>query len=242
MKGFTTIDFTEPPPAETALGDNEVHVWRASLDQPAGVARRWQSLLSAAELARAARHRLERDRDGFVVAHGVLRWILGRYLGAAPASLRFVAGPHGKPGLENGPRFNLSHSDGLALYAVARDREVGIDVERIRPGLDTADIAERFLPASESLALRRLSGDAALGAFYAAWTRTEALLKAKGCGWDGAAGAVNVGAESPPTFRRSHRLTDAGWSCHLFQPCPGYLATVAVEGHGCDLGFRQVET
>src|SRR5881394_833913 len=85
--------------------------------------------LSDDERSRAARFRFERDRQRFVVARGVLRELLGRYLDIDPGQIRFVYNAFGKPELHpdfgGGLNFNLAHSADLALIAIARDARVG---------------------------------------------------------------------------------------------------------------------
>jgi len=127
-----------PPPEDLALSSNDVHVWRASLDQLALRFQRLAQTLSADEQLRAERFYFEQDRRRFVVSRGLLRTILGCYLGIEPSRLQFCYGSRDKPALVETSgggtlRFNLSHSQGLALYAVTRNREIGVDLERIRP-------------------------------------------------------------------------------------------------------------
>jgi 4'-phosphopantetheinyl transferase len=107
-----------------------VHVWRASLDLPASEVHDLHQTPTPDELHRAERFRFRKDRDRFIAARGLLRAILGRYLKADPARLRFSYGPNGKPYLAdeisgNDLSFNLSRRDDLALYAITRGREVG---------------------------------------------------------------------------------------------------------------------
>src|SRR5690349_18979146 len=64
-----------PPPSDLSLSDDVVHVWRASLDQPAALVERMAGILSEDERTRAARFFFERDRQHFIVARGALRMI-----------------------------------------------------------------------------------------------------------------------------------------------------------------------
>ena len=135
-----------------------MHVWRAALDVPESQVRSLWYTLTADECQRAERYVFEKDRTHFVVARGLLRVLLGRYLGQDPPHLRFTYGPHGKPALATDTgggalRFNVSHSHGLALYAITRGREVGVDVERIRPEVAQEKIAERFFSPREVTAI-----------------------------------------------------------------------------------------
>lgn len=133
----------------------ELHVWQARLDSGGWAA---AGDLPAAERDRAAGlHRAEARRR-WVASRWALRGVLGRYLEREPAEVELRFGSRGKPMLaeaEASLRFNLSHSGELALIAVASGREVGVDVERIRSK-----------PA----------------AYYAAWTRREAIAKCHGAG------------------------------------------------------------
>src|SRR5437867_6923470 len=132
-----------------SLASDEVHSWCASLDVPPEICDHLYATLAPDEQARSARFKFERDRRRFVVARGVLRDLLGRYLQTEPSQIRFVYNAFGKPDLspEFGSRlkFNLSHAAGLALIAIATGSDVGVDVEYIRAQPDYADIARRFL-------------------------------------------------------------------------------------------------
>jgi len=149
-----------------------VHVWRAALDVPESQVRSLWDTLTADERQRAERYIFEKDRTHFVVARGLLRVLLGRYLRQDPPHLRFTYGPHGKPALATDTGratlcFNVSHSHGLALYAVTRGREVGVDVERIRPEVAQEKIAERFFSPREVTVLRALPTPLQATAFFA---------------------------------------------------------------------------
>jgi hypothetical protein len=124
------------PPDSLTLGRDEVHVWRASMNCTAAQVEILKHTLSGEELRRAGRYRFQKDREHFIVVRGLLRTILGCYLNTEPRQLRFRYGPHGKPALEMEPgedtlSFNLSHSNALALFAVSRGRELGIDLEYV---------------------------------------------------------------------------------------------------------------
>src|SRR5262245_954257 len=92
------------------------------------------AVLSDSEHDRALRFVRPRDRRRFVICRGALRAILGRLLDRAPRDVAFRTGPGGKPELDpkvdvtGAPllRFNVTHSDDLAMIAVSRGREVGI--------------------------------------------------------------------------------------------------------------------
>jgi len=236
------------PPETFVLGCDEVHVWRATLDQAASQIQNFRHNLAADEQARAGRFYFEKDRGHFIVARGVLRAILGGYLKRAPEGLSFCYSAHGKPALTgessgDAIRFNVSHSHGIALYAVTRGREVGVDLERIRSDLAVAEIAERFFSQREVAMLRTLSTEAQREAFFRCWTRKEAYIKARGEGLSLPLDQIDVslapgkpdavpGAQ-PDTSEASH------WSLQELNPAPGYVAALAMEGHGWHLACWQ---
>ncbi len=227
------------PPADLALGADEVHVWRVALDQPDDVADRLGAALSADERGRAARLVTAALRRRFLVARGALRQILGRYTYLAPGAVRFRYGPRGKPMLdaEDGLlRFNLSHSGDLALVAVSRGREIGVDVERIRPDRDLDRIATRFFSTVEVAALLALPRAERAEAFYHCWTRKEAYIKALGDGLAIPLDSFDVAfAPGAPAALLASRLDPAEtrrWSMAALDPGPGYAGAVVVEGEG----------
>ena len=176
----------EPPP----LAAEAVHVWRIRLDPPGDQADAWE-LLSDEERRRANRLVQERHRRRFVAAHSALRRILAGYTARHARELEFTTGEHGKPALATAPgdsrrtvEFNLSHSADLALVAVARERPVGVDLERWEREMDHLALATRFFSPAERESLRALAErrDDLVDGFFAAWSRKEAYLKARGEG------------------------------------------------------------
>ena len=110
------------PPEEWLAEPGEVHAWRIPLDLSGTLIDRLAPTLAPDELARADRLRVPRGRERFIAGRGALRDILGRYLGVPADRLSFLYGGRGKPALPgSGLEFNLTHSGGLALLAVARD-------------------------------------------------------------------------------------------------------------------------
>jgi 4'-phosphopantetheinyl transferase len=233
-EGQLWLDAPEHP--YTAGG--EVHVWRARLDLAgARLQQLWDSL-SADERERAGRFHFRRDREHFVAARGVLRNVLSRYLGAEPRLLRFTYDAYGKPSLcgeaVDQLRFNLSHSNGLALYAVTLGREVGVDVEWVREDFASLEIAEHFFSPREVSALRALPPGERTQAFFDCWTRKEAYIKARGEGLSHPLHKFTVSLT--PCEPAALLCTDedvleaARWSLVELFPGVGYRAALAVEG------------
>ena len=131
-----------------------------------------------------------------------------------PESISLEYNPWGKPALAAGfadsdIRFNLSHSHGVAAYAIARGREVGVDVEMLRPDFASGGIAERFFSRTEIESLRSLPREHQTRAFFVCWTRKEAYVKALGCGLSIDLGSFDVSLrpEERPALLRWRRCS-----------------------------------
>ena len=182
-------DFPQSLPDEPLhLSESDVHVWHTSLVLADSLLSQLRASLSPEERARAERFAFENARVRFIAAHGMLRTIVSRYVNERPGTLMFTPGRHGKPSLAGlrgaveKVRFNLAHSHDSALIAVARNREVGIDLERVRDNFEGLKLAERFFTPSEFERLRHLPSDQANRFFFTLWTSKEAYLKATGAG------------------------------------------------------------
>lgn len=234
-----SVNWSRPARRVVALPDNEIHVWRAWLDVDPQERDRLSRYLSTEERARASRFVFQHDREHFLVARGRLRDLLGTYLQLAPQSLEFRTGPYGKLSLvdHDGLRFNLTHSYGLALYAFAMNRELGIDAEKIRPEFATEGIAERYFSAAEQNELRDLPIELRANAFFLCWTRKEAYVKAHGGGLqiplDSFGVSLTPGAPEKLISADSQR-----WGMRSFEPAPEYIASLIAEGPLESLSFR----
>jgi 4'-phosphopantetheinyl transferase len=235
----TQLSSWRVPPERLALESGEMHVWRVTLVQPASALKYFLSILSSDEEARAESFYFEKDRNRFIAAHGVLRTILSRYLNVPPERLRFCYGRYGKPALAEDPggraiRFNMSHSHELALYAVTRDREVGVDLEYIRADFASHEIARQFFSPGEVARLGALPVSMRTEAFFNCWTRKEAYIKATGKGLSLALDQFDVSlAPGEPAVLLSTRENPqeaSRWTLRELSPGPGYVAALAVEG------------
>jgi 4'-phosphopantetheinyl transferase len=225
-------------PGNFTLAVNEVHVWCTSLDISPPDLGRLRSIISPDELARAERYYRRVDSVRFIARRGCLREMLGCYLETDAAELRFSYSGHGKPMLEEQAgqpsiNFNLSHSQGLALYAVTSGQYVGIDLEHIRDDFDRERIAAHAFSAEEREALMTLSASQRRVGFFHCWTQKEAYIKATGEGLSRPLDGFDVSLAPDQPARLLADRTDPTavqrWLLYNLCPAPGFAAALAVE-------------
>ena len=215
------------------LPQGEVHVWQ--LDLESALLADLALLLSEDEQRRAARFHFDRDRDHWVTAHGLLRVILGRYLASSPAALQFGRGPFGKPKLiGEALHFNLSHTGGQALLAVARQCEVGVDIERLRSDFSPDELASHVFSSMEQADLFSLTPAERHHAFLTLWTGKEAYTKARGLGLSFPLSKLTLRPSPQSRMFQVEDTADAGFQTPLsLQQLPvseDFVAALAVEG------------
>lgn len=220
---FCQVDSPKP-----SLCQGETHVYV----EANGDSDKLSQFLTEDELSRAARYRLGGPRNQFVAARGRLRSLLGQYLDMSPRAVPLQYADEGKPHLPSryALHFNVSHTDGLAVFALSNTR-VGVDVERDRQVADAQALVKRFFSRREFDEFQNLPAAIRQSAFLRAWTCKEALLKAMGRGVRSLeACEVTIGL-SPPTPRciDGSEEAAASWELQSWEPAKGYLAAVAVE-------------
>lgn len=222
-----------------ALAPGEVHLWLTGAEDTADAALlgRCAALLNPEEQARHDRFVFDHSKRQFLVARGLVRSVLARYTGLPAEALRFVANEHGRPELDPvhglvGLRFNLSHARGLAALGVARDAELGVDVEDTTRNSRPEDIADHFFAPAEVQALMALPADARPARFFDLWTLKEAYIKARGMGlaialdrfaYDLSRGRAAIDLAIDPSLGDPR----AGWHFWLDDPTPGHRLAVA---------------
>jgi 4'-phosphopantetheinyl transferase len=187
-----------------------VDIWRADLDAPVwtNAGKLW---LQEKEQTRASRYVFEKSRKRYIAARSALRYLLGLYREVSPAEICFQENAYGKPMVKGGPLFNLSHADNLAVYAISPDREVGIDVERIREVKEANIIATQWFEESERILYQNECQISPEKAFFQGWVRMESRLKALGVGL----GAKNEASWDRNCWSRYDLDLGPEWVCAL---------------------------
>jgi len=233
-----------PPPPILALPRREVHLWQCALNHdPEQVNVLWQ-ILDIEERKRADRFYLDIHRRRFIVARAVLKGLIGQYLRISAASVKFVLGDRGKPALDpsiaaDGLQFNLSHSHEYALYGFVCDRQIGVDLEYLRPINDAVDLAQRFFCLREYQAIAKLTDDSQKAiAFLRYWTTKEAFLKGIGAGIAGGLDQVemifSLDRTVSPYFADPSHQPSQPWQVSMVdfgsEYRSEYLCSAAIEG------------
>jgi 4'-phosphopantetheinyl transferase len=217
------------------LQPGEVHVWFARLDRTPARLTRMRTILNAEETARADRFYMDVHRNRFIAARALLRDLLAGYLAQPPEAISFAYNEWGKPALAPGfvasdLRFNLSHSQELAMYAFVLERDVGVDLEMIRADVASEKIAENFFSRREVETLRALPREHQAEAFFNCWTRKEAYVKARGQGLSIELDSFDVSL-IPGEEAKILRGDDCrNWSIASFKPEQGWVAAMATQG------------
>jgi 4'-phosphopantetheinyl transferase len=228
------------------LVDDDVEIVTTQLVAEPEAVRELLAILSSDERQRAGRFAFDLDRRRFIVARGRLRQLLATRLGVRPELVEFTYGAHGKPATArrfagSNLRFNLSHCGDLAVYAFASGRDIGVDVEAIRPLPDADAIATRFFSRRENEAYRALCPCDRPLAFFTCWTRKEAFIKAIGDGLSYPLYRVNVSlalGHAPTMVRLDDTPEDQRrWRLQSFFPAAGFVAAVVTGNRTAEKRF-----
>jgi 4'-phosphopantetheinyl transferase len=231
------------------LAAGGIAVWQLDLQQPEPVVAALGDVLSPDERARAARFVFARDRRRFVVTRACLRALLARHGGVPASAIRFAYGAHGKPSWPDaaggGVHFSVSHSEEVALIALARHVALGVDVEAVRPLDDLAGIAARFFTAAEAATILGVPAHQRELAFFLCWTRKEAFSKARGDGLTLSLDRYRVTCAPGEAARVVEVDGSAGegaaWTVHDLRPAPGFVGAVVLRTAAIPLTLEKVD-
>lgn len=233
------------PPLTLTLPSHEVHIWRAHFDLTAQSVTSFRRVLSAEEVDRAARFHFEKDQRRYIIARGILRYVLGRYLEIPPAEVQIRYNTRGKPEVATSSslNFNLSHSGNIILYAFGQNRKIGIDIEQIRNNVEFLELAQHSFSPLERAALAQMPPQSIPQAFFNCWTRKEAYIKAIGEGFYFPLDCFDVSLipGEPATLIQigGSPQEAARWAMRELWLDPAYAAALVVEGNDWQPRFWQ---
>jgi len=238
------VSRTLPASGIQILHPGEVHVWFAVPEElPRESLREIEGWLSPDEQLRCSRFQQMADRRRNLVGRALIRSVLSSYLQTDPKSLRFVENEFGRPELEPSAayprlRFNLSKTSGMVACCVARNHEVGLDVEDLRRSVDVTPLATRFFAPAETRDLLALPEHARRQRFFEYWTLKEAYVKALGAGltiplnqfwFQLDLAPIRLALQSPSSD------DPADWQFEHITPAEQHLIAVAIRRQGADL-------
>jgi 4'-phosphopantetheinyl transferase len=224
-------------PKNISLNSTDIHIWKAKLNISLSTQNDFWQILSADEKTRANRFRFPHLRMHYIAARGVLRNLIAQYLSISPADIQFNYGKQGKPFLVNFPnfKFNVSHSEDLAVFAFAKEMEIGIDVEYINPKIDIEVIAPNFFSQNEVTTLFKLAPKERITGFFNCWTRKEAFIKAKGGGLSIPLDQFEVtllAKDTPKILAINWAPEDVkNWSLFSFNPRKEFVGALTTNGN-----------
>ena len=233
LQDFTAAMARDDLAAWSCHGDSAVRVYWAEISLELVHWAEAVNLLSRDEESRLQRYQHPRAKSQFLAARTMLRTLLGHWLDMPPHEVPIQTLPGGKPilGIPGSNRhFNLSHTDGLAVVALAC-RPVGVDVEAIRPMPSAASLVKRFFATAEQQQYQQLPDSLKLSGFFRGWVGKEAILKGVGCG---ARGLEHCVVDLDPRHpARIHALSGPAaalgndWSLLIHEHAPHWLLAVA---------------
>ncbi|MFO0755660.1 MAG: 4'-phosphopantetheinyl transferase superfamily protein [Byssovorax sp.] len=225
----------EPMP----LSPGEAHLFYVLEDQvkePLLLAR-YEALLAPEERARRDRYRFDKNKHEYLLTRALCRTVLSRYMPVPPAAWTFSANAHGCPSVATPEaarflRFNLTNTSGLVACLVARDRDVGVDVEDTERHGETVQIADRFFSPSEVAELKAQPPGRQRARFFDYWTLKEAYIKARGMGLaiplDHFSYLLAEGRPIGIAFAPELPDDPASWQFAQHRPTPRHLISLAI--------------
>jgi 4'-phosphopantetheinyl transferase len=232
-------DLWKQTPPELSLSAETVDIWKIDLKLGNDHIFAHSKILSRAELDRADKYVSGKKSREFIITRSSLRIILGHVLGRHPGTLEFDYTRHGMPYLVPGTgspdvRFSVSHSHDLALIAVTLDQPIGVDIEKVREEIDYESLARRFFSEQEHRAIMDYEGKGKPRAFFATWTRKEAIVKATGNGIASGLKQFDVSVDPDQPARllatRWEKEIQSSWSLTNIEAGPDYMACLAMDG------------
>jgi 4'-phosphopantetheinyl transferase len=244
MRVVTWTECLEGTGDQPKLVPGQIHLWQSSVAVSPATLQALEELLSSAERESAGRFRLPRDHDSYAVSRGLLRRLLAAYSGVHAARIQFQYGDQGKPAIAKpgnpSLRFNVSHSGDAVLLGFALDREIGVDIERMREDVDFAGLSRSSFSQTERESVLALDRDERARLFYEYWTCKEACIKADGRGLSVPLDQFSIVASAQGPQCREISVAGPGvfasaMRIRILDAIPGYAAAAAMAGTAWDV-------
>ncbi len=218
-------------PADLEISCSTIDVWQCPLDPAVDQVSELSKYLSGQERQRADQFRFADKRNQFVSTRARLRQCLALGTGLPAGKIEIETDASGKPFLAGQARcsdihFNISHTNGLALIAITRAQPVGIDIESVAQNIQYTRLAHNYFSTREKNAIASLPSGQVPAAFFACWTRKEAVLKAVGTGLAHGLDSFDVATAPEITHCQAELQSD-----------DGLVNTWYIETLPCETGF-----
>ncbi len=231
------------------LKQNEIHIWRLRFSKASHDPEEfYRYFLSQDEKERADRLKFQTDRNNFLLARGHLRSLLSAYLYKEPKEFELCYGSYGKPYISKDSNpdnisFNLSHSRGTSFYALTKEREIGIDIEYLRPVSRAQKIIDRFFSEEERAYYHNQPSGKKLETFFMLWCRREAYTKALGTGFNLPESKIDISFVTGEKKNNIDLIDNGGSSLSMIEITvqQGYAASLAVSGVDAEISYRDIE-
>jgi len=230
------------------LSHDQIHIWKLDLNvDKVNLNYLYDNVLSSDERKRADKLKSKDDQKRAIYSRGLLRKKLGTYLEVDPADISFSYNEYGKPSLNpkfhfEDLRFNVSHSKDIVVYAITRNRDIGIDVEYLKNVNRAGKIVERFFSKEEIDFYISQPEHKRKWAFFALWTRKEAYSKAmgRGIGLPSKDFELNLIPDNDQNLSDSSKKSK--WMLYNVEIESEYLAALATESNDIDIKYFNLDT
>ncbi|GGZ71083.1 4'-phosphopantetheinyl transferase family protein [Algibacter mikhailovii] len=215
--------------------NTELHLWYISLNETFKYINFFNNILSQDEIIKASKFRFDKDKNCSIITRGALRLLSGMYLNMSPENILFKYGDYGKPDfdIETELKFNVSHSGNMAIIGFVLNKDIGVDIEKIKYDFEVMDIVDNYFSQLEIESLKKLPIQEHNQGFYRCWTRKESFIKAKSQGLSFALDSFSVSLDSDDKAQllETHWNSDEkeSWGLFSFSPDTDYLGAVTVQ-------------
>ena len=230
------------------LFHDQIHIWKLDLNlHKVNLKHLYENVLSPDEKKRSDKLKSKDDQKRSIYSRGLLRKKLGDYLDVNPAEINFSYNKYGKPSLNaevhtEDLKFNVSHSKDIVVYAITKNREIGIDVEYLKDVSRAEKIIDRFFSEEEKNFYNSQPEHKKKWAFFALWTRKEAYSKAMGRGIGLPSKDFELNLIPDNNRSSSNSFKKSKWMLYNVEIESEYLAALATEGNDINIKYYNLDT